>query len=141
MQSQQGYSFTSFHGSLRCSTNVNSPMMHSSAVIWYRILVTGQIELCAILKYINIKVCVYFLGNGCKRASYHFRIPCKDLTECRVHELFLNLFQLQLKTEISVTNIFNSFQFLIIHLFSIILIFLITVVCITPPAVLIFLSC
>ena len=29
---------------------------------------------------------VSYAGNGCKSISYHFRIPCKDLTECKVFE-------------------------------------------------------
>ena len=44
------------------------------------------------------------------------------------------------ETEISVTNICNSFQILILRLFLVILIFLVTVVCTTPLAMLIFLS-
>ena len=48
---------------------------------------------------------------------------------------------LQLKSEISVTNILNSFSFFIVHLLSVLVIFLVIVACTTPPAMLIFLSC
>ena len=36
--------------------------------------------------YIMVCLFVSYAGNGCKSISYHFRIPCKDLSECKVFE-------------------------------------------------------
>ena len=40
--------------------------------------------------YIMVCLLVSYAGNGCKSISYHFRIPCKDLSECKVFE-FVNV--------------------------------------------------
>ena len=38
------------------------------------------------LSYIMVCLFVSYAGNGCKSISYHFRIPFKDLSECKVFE-------------------------------------------------------
>ena len=40
--------------------------------------------------YMMVCLFVSYAGNGCKSISYNFRIPCKDLSECKVFE-FVNV--------------------------------------------------